>query len=274
MFYRKAGVFLTLLLIMLCLVSCMSAGTPAESPASVIPVEEELTVAAASDLQFAFTEIAELFEEETGQSVTLVFGSTGNLTQQIENGAPFDLFAAANIDFIERLNTQGLVLEDTIALYARGRVVLAANRQAGVTVATLEDLLDPSIGNVAIANPEHAPYGLAAKQALEQAGLWDALQPKLVLGENVRQTLQYIQTGDAEAGIIALSVADIPEISWVLLDENLHQPLNQALAVITSSSQVAQARAFAAFINGESGRLVMRKYGFILPGEEPIPSTP
>ncbi len=274
MFYRKAGAFLTLLLIMLSLVSCMSAGTPAETPASVIPVEEELTVAAASDLQFAFTEIAELFEEETGQPVTLVFGSTGNLAQQIENGAPFDLFAAANIDFIERLNTQGLVLEDTITLYARGRVVLAANRQAGVTVATLKDLLDPSIRNVAIANPEHAPYGLAAKQALEHAGLWDALQPKLVLGENVRQALQYIQTGDAEAGIIALSVADIPEISWVLLDEELHQPLNQALAVITSSSQVEQARAFAAFINGESGRLVMRKYGFILPGEDLIPSTP
>jgi molybdate transport system substrate-binding protein len=233
-----------------------------------------LTVAAAADLQFAFTEIAEIFEQETGQSATLVFGSTGQLAQQIENGAPFDLYAAANIAFVEQLNAQGLVLEDSIALYARGRIVLAVNRESGVSAKILADLLDPSIRTVAIANPAHAPYGLAAQQALESEGVWEALQPKLVRGENVRQTLQYIQTGDAQAGIIALSIADVAEISWVLLNEDLHQPLDQALAVVANSPQPEEARSFVALINSESGRSIMRKYGFVLPGEEPAISTP
>jgi molybdate transport system substrate-binding protein len=238
------------------------------------PSNPELTVAAAADLQFAFTEVAELFEQETGHAVTLVFGSTGQLAQQIENGAPFDLFAAANISFVKQLQQQGLLVDDTVALYARGRIVLAVNRQADITVVTLADLLNPAIGTIAIANPDHAPYGLAAKQALQTAGLWDELQPKIVFGENVRQTLHYIQTGDAMAGIVALSVANVPEVSWVLLDEGLHQPLDQALAVVRTSKQIETARAFASFINGEKGRPIMRNYGFILPGETPITATP
>ncbi|MBX2997030.1 MAG: molybdate ABC transporter substrate-binding protein [Caldilineaceae bacterium] len=237
-------------------------------------ISAPLTVAAAADLQFAFTEIAEIFEQETGQSVTLVFGSTGQLAQQIENGAPFDLYAAANVAFVEQLNAQGLVLEDSIALYARGRIVLAVNRESGVSASTLADLLDPSIRTVAIANPAHAPYGVAAQQALESEGVWGEVQSKLVLGENVRQTLQYIQTGDAEAGIIALSIANVAEISWTLLDEDLHQPLDQALAVVASTPQPEEARAFAALINSERGRPIMQKYGFVLPGEEPaIPTS-
>lgn len=234
----------------------------------------ELTVAAAADLQFAFTELGELFQHETGQSVTMVFGSTGQLAGQIENGAPFDLFAAANISFVEKLNEQGLVISDTVALYARGRIVLAVNRDSGITVTTLDDLLTPEITTIAIANPEHAPYGAAAQQALESARVWEKIQPKLVLGENVRQTLQYIQTGDADAGIVALSVANVPEITWTLLDDSLHQPLDQALAVVASTAHEQVARDFAIFINSEEGRPIMRKYGFILPGEDPIQITP
>jgi len=232
--------------------------------------QAELTVAAAADLQFAFSDLAELFEEQTGQKVTLVFGSTGQLSQQIENGAPYDLFASANIDYIHQLAEKKLVLEDSVELYARGRIVLAANRQTGIKVVDLEDLLDPQIRHIAIANPEHAPYGVAAKQALEAAGLWETIEPKLVFGENVRQALQYVQSGDAEAGIVALSVADVPEITWTLIDEANHQPLDQALAIVTSSRQPELARQFAAFINGEHGRPIMRRYGFILPGETPI----
>jgi len=230
----------------------------------------ELTVAAAADLQFAFSDLAELFEQQTGQKVTLIFGSTGQLSQQIENGAPYDLFAAANIDYIHQLAEKKLVLEDSVALYARGRIVLAANRQTGIKVVELKDLLNPQIRHIAIANPEHAPYGVAAKQALETVGLWEAIEPKLVFGENVRQALQYVQSGDAEAGIVALSVADVPEITWTLIDEANHQPLDQALAIVTSSQQADLARQFAAFINGEYGRPIMRRYGFILPGETPI----
>ena len=145
--------------------------------------------------------------------------------------------------------------------------MLAVNRAAGVTAVALDDLRNPAIQHITIANPEHAPYGVAAKEALIHAGVWEAVEPRLVYGENVRQTLQYIQTGDAQAGIVALSVADVPEITWKLIDADLHTPLRQALAVVKSSSQPDAARAFAAFINGPEGRPIMQRYGFVLPGE-------
>jgi molybdate transport system substrate-binding protein len=241
------------------------------SPSATAP--ETITVAAAADLLFAFQEIADLYEQETGRHVRLVFGSTGQLTQQIEHGAPYDLTAAANIAYVERLSDQGLVLEDSISLYARGRIVLAVNRQSGVKAVGLEDLLDPAIRNIAIANPEHAPYGVAAQEALQSAGIWERVQDKLVRGENVRQALQYVQSGDAQVGIVALSVAYVPEITWTLIDEELHAPLDQALGVLASSKNPDAARHFAGYINGQSGRPVMRRYGFLLPGE-PVVETP
>jgi molybdate transport system substrate-binding protein len=250
------------LVALLSLVACM----PEETPTGQVP-EAEIMVAAAADLQFAFQDIAEVYEEETGQHVRLVFGSTGQLTQQIENGAPYDLIAAANQEYVERLLGQGLVREDSVSLYARGRIVLAANRQAGLRIEQLEDLLDPAIRHIAIANPAHAPYGVAAQQALETIGLWEQVQDKLVMAENVRQALQYVQTGDAQAGVIALSVANVPEITWRLIDEALHVPLDQSLAVLTSAKEPDLAAQFAAYINGETGRPIMRLYGFVLPGE-------
>ena len=257
---------ITLLTLLFSLPAC--AAPPVEAAPS------KLIVAAAADLQFAFTEIGALFEQETGQEVTFVFGSTGQLAQQIENGAPFDLFAAANISFVDDLAQKNLVLPDSLALYARGRIVLAANKASGAQALALEDLLSDKITHIAIANPEHAPYGLAAKEALQSAGLWKGVQPKLVYGENVRQTLQFIQTGDAEAGIVALSVANVPEISWSLIDASLHNPLDQALAVVAGSPRADLARQFAAFLNGPSGRPIMRKYGFVLPGEVIPTPTP
>lgn len=226
-----------------------------------------LTVAAAADLRFAFEEIGPRFEEETGVPVTFVFGSTGMLTQQIENGAPFDVLAAANVAYVEQLADRGLVLDDTIQLYAQGRIVLAVNRESGLEVTALVDLTSPAVKRVAIANPEHAPYGQAAKEALLSAGVWEAVQPKLVLGENVRQTLQFIQTGDAAVGIVALSIADVPEVSYTLIPAELHQPINQAMAVIRTSAQPEMARRFIEFVNGPTGRAIMQRYGFRLPGE-------
>jgi molybdate transport system substrate-binding protein len=228
---------------------------------------EPLLVAAAADLQFAFTDIGAKFKEQTGQEVLFTFGSTGNLTTQIENGAPFDILAAANISFVDQLTEQGLTIPATQQLYAQGRIVLAVNRESGIQATKLEDLLNPSITNIAIANPEHAPYGKAAQEALQSAGIWEVLQPKLVLGENVRQTLQFVQTGDAPVGIVALSVADVPEVTYTLLDGNLHNPLNQALAVIKSTPHEAAARVFIDFVNGSQGRPIMKQYGFLLPGE-------
>jgi molybdate transport system substrate-binding protein len=245
-------------------------------PASPSPTTDsvELTVAAAADLQFAFTEIGALYEQETGHQVTFVFGSTGQLAQQIDNGAPFDLFAAANISFVEDLVNKNRILPETVELYARGRIVLAVNRDSGVSALTLEDLLSDTITRIAIANPAHAPYGVAAKEALISTGVWEEIENKIVYGENVRQTLQFVQTGDAQVGIVALSVANVPEITWSLIDDSLHNPLDQALGVVTSSPHRGEAMRFAEFINGPSGRPIMQKYGFVLPGETistPIP---
>lgn len=255
------------LLFLAFLPACTTRGSLSPHPQASATPPREITIAAAADLQFAFQDIAELFEQETGQRVRLVFGSTGLLTQQIEHGAPYDLIAAANIEYVERLSAQDLVLDDSIALYARGRIVLAANRKAGVTATELSDLLDPSIRHIAIANPEHAPYGVAAQEALQSAGIWEQLQGKIVRGENVRQALQYVQSGDAQVGILALSIVDVPEISWTLIEDDLHEPLDQALAVLATSKEPDLARQFASYINGQAGRLVMRQYGFLLPGE-------
>ncbi len=255
-----------ILLLMIILPACQPFSAMIASP-SLTGSAVEITVAAAADLQFAFTEIAKLYEQRSGHKVILVFGSTGQLVQQIENGAPFDIMAAANITYIDRLIEKGLVDPDSAALHARGRIVLAANKNMAEPVTELKDLLSDPIKRVAIANPEHAPYGLAAKQALQTAGLWEEIQPKLVYGENVRQTLQFIQTGDAEAGIIALSVAEVPEITWTLIDDRLHSPLDQALAITTYCKNPALAAEFIAFINGEVGRPIMQSYGFLLPDE-------
>jgi molybdate transport system substrate-binding protein len=259
--------YLAGLLFLVFLTACTARGLLNPQPQTSATFPREITIAAAADLQFAFRDIAELFEQETGQRVRLVFGSTGLLTQQIEHGAPYDLIAAANIEYVERLSAQDLVLDDSIALYARGRIVLAANRDAGVTATELDDLLDPSIRHIAIANPQHAPYGVAAQEALQSAGIWEQVQGKIVRGENVRQALQYVQSGDAQVGILALSVVDVPEISWTLIEDDLHAPLDQALAVLASSNNPDLARQFASYINGTAGRPVMRQYGFLLPGE-------
>jgi molybdate transport system substrate-binding protein len=231
---------------------------------------KELSVAAASDLGPAFEELGKVFEQEAGIKVVFMFGSTGNLTKQIENGAPVDLLAAANISFIEELERKGLIAPDTKALYARGRITLWTRADNPSNLNRIEDLASTSVKRVAIANPDHAPYGVAAREVLQSAGIWNAVEPKLVLGENVRQALQYAETGNVDAAITALSLSTQSNGHWVLIPEQMHAPLDQALAVIKGAKHEEYARQFAAFINGDRGRPVMRKYGFILPTEEPV----
>jgi molybdate transport system substrate-binding protein len=227
----------------------------------------ELVVAAATDLQNPFTEIGRIFEAQADCKVTFTFGSTGQLTQQIENGAPFDIFAAASVTHIDRLASGNHIIADSVRNYARGFLVLAVNKDAGVAANSLDDLLKPEIQHIVLANPAHAPYGLAAKQALEHAGLWEKLQPKIVLGENVRQALTYVQTGNAEAGLVALSVANVPEITFTPIDESLHEPIDQAIAVVAGTKREQLARRFIEFLNGSEGRPIMKRYGFRLPDE-------
>ncbi|HEY64106.1 MAG TPA: molybdate ABC transporter substrate-binding protein [Caldilineae bacterium] len=225
-------------------------------------------VAAASSLRGAFDDIARAFEEETGTSVTISFGSSGQLAQQIENGAPFDVFASANEAYVDRLAERGFVLLDTRRVYARGRLALVVNRERGASVKRLEDLADPSLGPIAIANPDHAPYGLAAYQALERRRLWEQVRSRIVMGENVRQALQFVQIGDAPVGIVALSIADVPEVDYTPISTELHDPLNQTLVILRDSRHPELARRFVAFVTGTAGRAILQRYGFLLP-EEP-----
>jgi molybdate transport system substrate-binding protein len=222
----------------------------------------QLTVAAASDLIAAFEEIGREFESTHKIKVVFVFGSTGMLTRQIENGAPMDLFAAANVAYVDQLQQKGLIIPDTKAIYARGRITLWATLDSPVKVETISDLMRPEIKRIAIANPDHAPYGLAAKQALESAGVWETVKPKLVYGDNIRQTLQYAETGNVDVSIVALSLSQQRKGRWTLVPEQLHQPLDQGLAVIRSTHNEQAARAFAIFVTGPRGKEILGKYGF------------
>lgn len=225
-----------------------------------------LTVFAASDLGPAFREIVPQFERTTGRRVTVVLGSTGTLSQQIRNGAPADVFFAANETFVDQLSAAGLTAGGTRSLYARGRIATVTLTSRG-GIANLDDLVAPHLRRIALANPLHAPYGLAAKQALEATGLWTKLEPKFVYGENVQQAVQFVRSGAADAGIVARSIADTPDLAWRLVDDTLHAPLNQVAIVISRSREPAAAAAFITFVNSTESRAVMKRFGFLLPGE-------
>jgi molybdate transport system substrate-binding protein len=231
---------------------------------------EPLLVSAAADLTPAFQELGKQFEQQEGTRVLFNFGSTGQLAQQIEQGARVDLFAAANVSFIEGLEKKFLILPGTKALYAQGRITLWMRDDSPLKLERVEDLARPEFKKVAIANPEHAPYGAAAREALETAGVWEVVAKKLVYGENISQTLQYAESGNVDAAIVALSLSTQSKGRWVLIPAEMHKPLIQALGVITGTEHEQEARRFAAFVNAPQGREVMRKYGFVLPGEEPL----
>jgi molybdate transport system substrate-binding protein len=207
------------------------------------------------------------FERKTGSDVTMVLGSTGMLAQQIRNGAPADVFFAANESFVNDLAAENLTLRATSTLYARGRVAAVTLKSNPIRIDRLEDLNNPRVKRIALANPQHAPYGLAARQALEAAGLWKTVEPRLVFGENVQQAVQFVRSGSADAGLVARSVADTPDLAWTLVDDSLHAPLNQVAVALARTGQPAAAISFIQFVNGTQGRSVMRQFGFLLPDE-------
>jgi len=228
-----------------------------------------LKVAAAADLALAFKDVGAAYEKKSGERVIFSFGSTGLLEKQIVEGAPFDVFAAANISFAEDAIKAGACSAESRALYARGRIVVWWRKDSTVKPPkSVADLADKRFIKVAIANPAHAPYGQAAEQAMEKAGVLPAVKPKLVFGENVQQTLQFAQSANAEAAIVALSLAVINDGRYLLVDDALHAPIDQALVICGHDAErTRRARAFTAFVNSPDGRAIMKKYGFLLPGE-------
>jgi molybdate transport system substrate-binding protein len=224
-------------------------------------------VAAASDLAFAFPEVAKAFEAHGGAKPAFTFGSSGILAKQIEEGAPFDVFAAANISFAEDVVKSGACEGATKAAYGRGRIVMWA-RGGAQAPRTIADIADPKYRKIAIANPEHAPYGRAAKQALQHAGVWDAVKDRVVFGENIQQTMTFARTGDADVAFVALSLALADTAgSRVDVDPSLHAPIDQALVVCKHGKARDAGKSFADFVGSPEGRAIMNRFGFLLPGE-------
>ncbi|KAB7707569.1 molybdate ABC transporter substrate-binding protein [Bacillus aerolatus] len=242
----------------------LNACTSANEKEKAQGTNGKLTVAAASDLQLAFTEMAKEFEEKMDTEVELTFGSTGTLVQQIENGAPYDVFAAANVRFVDGLKEKGKTIPETQKIYSRGKIGIAALKEKQLEVANLQDLMKPEVKKIAIANPEHAPYGMAAKEALESAGLWDNIEEKLVYGKSISDTLTIVATGNAEAGIIAHSIVT-DEVNFSPVNEQLHGPINQAITVIKGTDQEKLAKEFVQYVTSKEGTEILKKYGFSIP---------
>ncbi len=228
-------------------------------------------IAAASDLNFALTEIAARFERETGQHVETVFGSSGTLTRQIQDGAPFELFLSADEAFVDTLAAAGLT-RGRGTLYGVGRIVLFAPTGSPLDpaqgLAGLARLVERGgVSRFAIANPAHAPYGRAAEAALKTQGLWTALQPSLVLGENVSQAAQFATTGNAVGGIIAYSLALAPNLQgrgrYALIPADVHAPLRQRMVLTTRAGPVATR--FYDYMQTPAARAILERFGFGLP---------
>ncbi|MBF7729732.1 molybdate ABC transporter substrate-binding protein [Pseudomonas sp. N040] len=230
-------------------------------------------VAAAADLQFALTEVARHFESDTGHSVRLVFGSSGNFYRQIRAGAPFQLYLSADEHYVEQLAREGKT-QDQGTLYALGRIVLFAPNGSGLQVDSqlkglTAALASGAIQRFAIANPQHAPYGQRAEEALRHAGLWEALQGKLVLGENVAQAAQFATSGNAQGGIIAYSLALSPTLAKLgetaLIPEEWHQPLRQRMVLLKDAGDTC--REFYRYLQEPRARGILRTYGFSVPDQ-------
>jgi molybdate transport system substrate-binding protein len=228
-------------------------------------------LAAAADLRFALNELIRRFEERNRIGVTASYGSSGTLYAQLLNEAPFDIFLSADIEYPRRLAARNLTLPDSEFTYAIGRLVAWVPSSSTLDVGRrgLEVVADPSVAHVAIANPEHAPYGRAAVEAMQAAGVYEAVKRKLVFGENVEQALQFAQTEAADVGIVALSLAVAPTVRprgrYVDVPLDSYSRITQGGAILRWAADVASARAFRAFLIGREGRAVLEAYGFFLP---------
>lgn len=235
--------------------------------AASLHASDPVRIAAAADLRYAMDEImAKYREAHPDANVEAVYGSSGRMTTQIINGAPYDLFFSADMAYLQRLEEEGLTATES-TIHATGRIVLWSNTLDAASL-TLEDLRADSIRRIAIAQPRHAPYGQRAQEALESAGVWQDVQHKLVFGENIAHAAQMTESGAAQVGIIALSLARFPDLArhgHHLIDDALHPPLTQGYVVTRRGGDKAEAQAFADFMTTDDAREIMAYYGFMMP---------
>lgn len=237
---------------------------------SVAACAQEITVAAASDLQFAMQDVTARFQKETGKSVKVIYGSSGNFFQQIQNGAPFDMFFSANLDYPKKLDAAGLTEPGTFYPYAVGKIVIWVRNDSKLDISSgLPSLLNPAINKIAIANPEHAPYGQAAVAAMKKENVYDKVSGKFVLGENISQTATFAISGSADVGIVALSLALSPNMKdkgrYVEIPTSDYPAIEQACVILKSAPQKDTAKSFLNFVKEPGIGELLRSYGFALP---------
>jgi molybdate transport system substrate-binding protein len=229
---------------------------------------EEITVAAAANLTDAFGEIGRRFTARTGIRVVNSFGSTANLARQVENGAPFDVFASADVSHVDELARKGLLTDGTRAVYARGRLVLWLPPGRDASVNRVEDLAGDAVKRVAIAKPDVAPYGQAAVESLRALNVWEKVEPKVVYSENVAEAKQFASSGNADAAFIPRALVKEGEGRAIDVDESLHAPIDQAMAVVRASRRQAAAWRFVEFVTGEEGQSVLKSFGYDTPAQK------
>ena len=239
----------------------------------VAAVAQDLSIAAAADLQFAMQDITARFQQQTGKKVLVVYGSSGNFAQQLRSGAPFDVFFSANLDYPRGLEEDGLIDPGSIYIYARGKIVLwVLNGSSLKPGAGLPALLQPTVKKIAIANPEHAPYGKAAVAALQSEHVYERVKEKLVLGENISQAASFVTAGAADAGIVALALALSPNMrdkgKYAEIPASDYPAIEQACVILRSSKNKEVARQFLFFIQTKPIQDLLRQYGFDVAGAE------
>lgn len=226
---------------------------------------QDLTVAAASNLTDAFAEIGPRFTSKTGIKVVFSFGSTADLAKQIENGAPFDVFAAADTEHVEQLESKGLLVPGTRAIYARGRLVMWLPPGSHLKAERIQDITAKQFERIAIAKPDVAPYGRATVESLRALGIWDNIEGRVIYAQNVSQTKQYVATGNAEVAFIPLALVKSGEGTYIEVSDELHRPIDQALGIIRESTRQTPAHQFVDFLLGADGQDLLLRNGYRKP---------
>jgi molybdate transport system substrate-binding protein len=228
---------------------------------------DEIVVAAAANLTDVFGEIGKRFTARTGVKVTNSFGATADLSKQVENGAPFDVFASADVSHVDELARKGLLADGPRGVYARGRLVLWTPEASGSRVGRVEDVAGEGVSRVAVAKPDAAPYGRAAVESLQALGLWERVEPKVVYSQSVAQAKQFASSGNADAAFLPLSLVRGAGGRTIEVDARLHAPIDQAVGVVKASKRQDAARRFVEFLLGEEGQSVFKEFGYDAPSK-------